>query len=621
MDYLHPCLRVDVIITPAADITYLWSTFRLVDRAFLQLIIRDLPLLADSPIDWTLLRTALSFWDTQRAVFDFQGTELAPTVEEYAALIQQPMPTRDIVGFLLLIFGTILFQYSSNLIDEALAQVILQVVGGHGYVEAVLAKTIQYLDYVREGAHSSFQAESSDNLVAYRVFLQRQIALHTSSCRQTQQLYFQTGFYESRKFDVYGARVSFSSFTSRNIPLMRSELSQLLQHMWLNSIHRDSHLFVGFAWHRFRGHRTQTFLMQRALPKEPCARSCSPLGKSEIDPTESLSRHVQNSRIRESCRESKRRRPISTKPTQELEWLRKFGTLFPRRISRQPRPISRRPQCDKATFPQAPHHPPNQRPIVDPIPWALPNLTLESRVVPTSIAHVPAVHPVNISLVPPAIPMAASFPQMAPSASRPTLFMPPRVSMLATAPIYIVPPPMMFPASSTLASAYTVEPFPFQTPQPHISFPYQAPPPRSTLVPESDAPIQVALVTPPTDFYSEAETEHERRLKKMEEAINDLQAGDSRLKFGDNNWNLVPDSTVQTSGSKSSSTGAMGPAYARSRRWCDKTPITFLWMERLGRKSLAQTSTRVLGIKTFTVNTIVVPQDTPPTIATMNTCC
>ncbi|PKI74472.1 hypothetical protein CRG98_005154 [Punica granatum] len=74
------------------------------------------------------------------------------------------MPTRDIVvpnqgesyqrdachGFLLLVFGTILFPYSSNLIDGALAQAILQVVGGHSYMEAVLAETIRSLDYVRE---------------------------------------------------------------------------------------------------------------------------------------------------------------------------------------------------------------------------------------------------------------------------------------------------------------------------------------------------------------------------------------------------------------------------------------------------------------------------------------
>ncbi|PKI47327.1 hypothetical protein CRG98_032278 [Punica granatum] len=43
-----------------------------------------------------------------------------------------------------------LFPYSLNVIDGALAQVILQVVGGDSYVEAVLAETIRSLDYVRE---------------------------------------------------------------------------------------------------------------------------------------------------------------------------------------------------------------------------------------------------------------------------------------------------------------------------------------------------------------------------------------------------------------------------------------------------------------------------------------
>ncbi|PKI47122.1 hypothetical protein CRG98_032491 [Punica granatum] len=97
MDRSHPYLRLDIIITLAADLTHLWNTFRPVDRAFLRLIIGNLPLLADSPIDWTQLRTAISYWDTQWSVFSFQGTELAPTVEEYAALIQRSMPTRDIV--------------------------------------------------------------------------------------------------------------------------------------------------------------------------------------------------------------------------------------------------------------------------------------------------------------------------------------------------------------------------------------------------------------------------------------------------------------------------------------------------------------------------------------------
>ncbi|PKI70455.1 hypothetical protein CRG98_009149, partial [Punica granatum] len=97
MDRSRPCPRLDIIITPSADITRLWNTFRPVDRAFLRLIVGDLPLLADSPIDWTLLRTTISFWDIQRAVFSFHGTELAPIVEEYATLLQRSTPIHDIV--------------------------------------------------------------------------------------------------------------------------------------------------------------------------------------------------------------------------------------------------------------------------------------------------------------------------------------------------------------------------------------------------------------------------------------------------------------------------------------------------------------------------------------------
>ncbi|PKI35983.1 hypothetical protein CRG98_043626, partial [Punica granatum] len=53
-------------------------------------------------------------------------------------------------GFLLLVFGTLLYPYSPNLIDGAIAQVILQAVGGHSYVKALLAETVRSLDYVRE---------------------------------------------------------------------------------------------------------------------------------------------------------------------------------------------------------------------------------------------------------------------------------------------------------------------------------------------------------------------------------------------------------------------------------------------------------------------------------------
>ncbi|PKI73209.1 hypothetical protein CRG98_006407 [Punica granatum] len=136
----------------------------------------------ETSVDWIFLRTAAEFWDPEHAVFNFHGTELAPTIEEYTALIQRhprgassevgssiriawlsdwtllramtPTPAsyqRDAChGFLLLVFGTLLFPYSPNLIDGAIAQVVLQAVGGHSYVEALLAETVRSLDYVRE---------------------------------------------------------------------------------------------------------------------------------------------------------------------------------------------------------------------------------------------------------------------------------------------------------------------------------------------------------------------------------------------------------------------------------------------------------------------------------------
>ncbi|PKI75381.1 hypothetical protein CRG98_004226, partial [Punica granatum] len=213
MDRPTPGLRLEAITPPRQDIMRIWRTLRPVDCAFIQDIIRDMVMLTETPVDWIFSRTATEFWDLEHAVFNFQGTELAPTIEEYTALIQRPTPTtqgifrpnpfttvqgqlsallripaqdiheelhqrwdqgiriawlsdwtllramtpttasyqRDAChGFLLLIFGTLLFPYSPNLIDEAIAQVVLQAVGGHSYVEALLAETVRSLDYVRE---------------------------------------------------------------------------------------------------------------------------------------------------------------------------------------------------------------------------------------------------------------------------------------------------------------------------------------------------------------------------------------------------------------------------------------------------------------------------------------
>ncbi|OWM82755.1 hypothetical protein CDL15_Pgr008636 [Punica granatum] len=87
MDRPTPSLRLDSITPPGQKITRIWRAFRLVDHVFIHLIIGDLAMLVESRVDWTFLRTAIDFYDPQRAVFNFQGTELTTIVEEYTTLI------------------------------------------------------------------------------------------------------------------------------------------------------------------------------------------------------------------------------------------------------------------------------------------------------------------------------------------------------------------------------------------------------------------------------------------------------------------------------------------------------------------------------------------------------
>ncbi|XP_031392070.1 uncharacterized protein LOC116204132 [Punica granatum] len=87
---------------------------------------------------------------------------------------------------------------------------------------------------------------------------------------------------------------------------------------------------------------------------------------------------------------------------------------------------------------------------------------------------------------------------------------------------------MGFPASNAPIPAHTTEPFPHQAPQPHISFPYQAPPPINVTFSEPGTLTQAAPRAPPTNFFPETETEQERRMKRMEETIRALQASDPR---------------------------------------------------------------------------------------------
>ncbi|PKI66338.1 hypothetical protein CRG98_013300 [Punica granatum] len=381
-------------------------------------------------------------------------------------------------GFLLLIYGTILFPYSSNLIDGALAQVVLQVVGGHSYVEAVLVETIRSLDYVREarrgrmrGSPHLFQIwllahirpfgsshpfscitderslipESSDSSATNRTFLKMRIALHTSSRGQTLQLHSRIGFYGFGKFDDCGALASFRSFTSRSMPPMRSELSQLLQRTWHSSICTDSHLLVGYTCHEFRTHCKLIFPTQRAQSKY------SQL-KSHRHPTRACRRMVEEQQPVISEQDmppmpahSPPQGTHALPPPAPVASAAYAGTL-PAQL-----PL---PAQNRASLSYTP--PPERRTTVDPNPVAPPIYVTNSEDVSfLAMTYVPTVYPVSDPLPPPPAPTSVPLPPATfLSMDYATLTLPP-LTIPTQPPIYIVPPPTVPPIMLVQAPAPT----------------------------------------------------------------------------------------------------------------------------------------------------------------------
>ncbi|XP_031395738.1 extensin-like [Punica granatum] len=177
--------------------------------------------------------------------------------------------------------------------------------------------------------------------------------------------------------------------------------------------------------------------------------------------------------------------------------------------------------------------PPGYEPTVDPNPWVPPTHAPEGVEAPT--IHAPTCHPANVP--PPSVTLSAVIP---PPPSDPTTLVPPPMSISVPAPVYVAPPPMVFPVPNLHAPVYTSKPLTFQAPQPHINFSYPAPPPVNIPVSEPNTPTQAAFAAPLTNCLLETEVEQEQRLKKMEENIKALQSGGSRLDAGDGDWILFP---------------------------------------------------------------------------------
>jgi hypothetical protein len=179
------------------------------DREYINRVMGEVHELANYKVNWALLDALTDFWDTENAVFNLNGNELTPTLEEYSQLVRGTDWVKGIVqpdlqnrsddatlarllkvttshmttelrlngghgmsvellicwieqriadksnplgrchAFVLLVFGTLLFPFSNGLIDSAMAKVVVQVIEGKSFVPALLAETIASLNHLK----------------------------------------------------------------------------------------------------------------------------------------------------------------------------------------------------------------------------------------------------------------------------------------------------------------------------------------------------------------------------------------------------------------------------------------------------------------------------------------
>ncbi|PKI56403.1 hypothetical protein CRG98_023206 [Punica granatum] len=145
------------------------------------------------------------------------------------------------------------------------------------------------------------------------------------------------------------------------------------------------------------------------------------------------------------------------------------------------------------------------------------------------------VHPADLFQPQPTVPAVAPLPSMTVHVPAPTVFALPPQSVPIPATVYTAPPPTVLPTSNVSARApiQSTETFPFLTLQSHGGLPYQFSQALNIPPPEPCTPSHVDPVASPAAFLPEAETEQERRIRRMEETIRPLQASKTRP---DNNY-------------------------------------------------------------------------------------
>ncbi|OWM64679.1 hypothetical protein CDL15_Pgr013837 [Punica granatum] len=87
MSHLASFSRLDKVASPLEQISHIRTSLRQIDRDYITTFVEDVPMLSTRRVDWIFLGAAVMFWDSTHAIFDIQGVELTPTIEEYRTLI------------------------------------------------------------------------------------------------------------------------------------------------------------------------------------------------------------------------------------------------------------------------------------------------------------------------------------------------------------------------------------------------------------------------------------------------------------------------------------------------------------------------------------------------------
>ncbi|OWM76631.1 hypothetical protein CDL15_Pgr009196 [Punica granatum] len=92
MDHLDPRPKLYRIDPPGRQIRRIQDALRPINQAYISDILGEIHEYVEMPINWNLLKAVVGFWDPQHAMFNFHETKLAPTIEEYRALIDIVIP-------------------------------------------------------------------------------------------------------------------------------------------------------------------------------------------------------------------------------------------------------------------------------------------------------------------------------------------------------------------------------------------------------------------------------------------------------------------------------------------------------------------------------------------------